>query len=176
MEKVVNFYENNGEDILAINDDVIKNTTSYLAAELDFENSYSDETVSIAFIKFIKEVFPKLIAAHLKTNKDNPLELEYIYDIQAGIYQNNSYLTFEEDGNKSNTFDLPILLSFEEARRFIDYINTFLVDYNIGRILSGERGTCLIIDCSLQDIRNAYYMELQRLEYLTNPQQTKYDR
>ncbi len=176
MEKVVNFYENNGEDILAINDDVIKNTTSYLAAELDFENSYSDETVSIAFIKFIKEVFPKLIAAHLKTNKDNPLELEYIYDIQAGIYQNNSYLTFEEFVNKSNTFDLPILLSFEEARRVIDYINTFLVDYNIGRILSGERGTCLIIDCSLQDIKNAYYMELQRLEYLTNPQQTKCDR
>ncbi len=176
MEKVVNFYENNGEDILTINKDVIKNTISCLDAELDFENSYSDETSAIAFVKFIKEAFPKLIALHLKTNKDNPLELKNIYEIKARAYQNKQYLAFEEFVNKSNVFVLPALLSFEEARRVVEDINTFLMDYNIGRILIDEKGTSLIIDCTLQDIKNAYYMELQRLEYLTNPQQTKYDR
>lgn len=177
MEKIANFEENNGENLLSKNKDVIKNNISNFDEALNFEDNYSEETSTIAFIKFIKEVFPKFIASRLEMTKNTSLKLHYRYDILTNIYQNKPYLIFKDAWSIYNVaFTLPIFLPFEEARRVVEYINTFLMDYNIGRILSNENGTSVFLYCSLQDIKNAYYMELQRLEYLTNPQQTKCDR
>ena len=163
MEKIPNFDENSGENLLSKNEDTIKDKISYFDAVLDFEDNYSDETSTIAFVKFIKKVFPKFKASGLK-----------IYDIQVKNYQGKTYLIIRDDFN--NIFYLPMLLSIEETRTVIEYINTFLIDYNIGRIVSNENGIRLLLNCTLQEMKNAYYMELQRLEYLTNQEQTKYDR
>ena len=135
----------------------------------NLDSIYSEEIISSLYIeKFLNGVIVTLI----KHNINEINVLNYKEEIQS---TNNKFYIKCKNNNGRKSTGLDIIVPDDFYNKFVSLIQNFINDYHVGQIAydSDANGLSVFINCSLDELINAYYMEVQRLEYLTEGEKQK---
>ena len=115
---------------------------------------------------FINEIYPRMIKIASSKNKDNSFNLEYAIMNQMGVI-----IFALPETPFAKLFLNEVVTNEDEYLELISYLKSFIEDYGLGNISSNKFGFSINFNTNIDYAIDTYYMELQRLEVLTNASQ-----
>ncbi len=133
------------------------------------DNLYSEKLCTEMFYQEFMQRLSLIIKDSI--NKINVLNYEN-FNIKDELIDRYFYLKIKNSSSKNGTgldiyFNKDILLDYEEIKIMSKIVKEFLTEYNLG-VLTLDKDLRVNINTTLDNLINAYYMEMQRLEYLSN--------
>ena len=134
------------------------NRIKLITASLD--DIYENDVYSDFYFKFLNSLY---IMIKSKIDEINVLNYED-FDSSKEIIDDYFYIRLKDKGYHAlTTLDLVVTKNYEDAIK--DLIKEFLNDYKVGEMRYDETYK-IQINSSLADLMYAYYMEMQRLDYI----------
>ena len=118
---------------------------------------------------FINEIYPRMIKIASSKNKDNNFNLEYAIMNQMGVI-----IFAMPETPFAKLFLNEVVTNEEEYLELISYLKSFIEDYGLGTFVTNKFGFSINFNTNIDYAIDAYYMELQRLEVLTNASQKSF--
>ena len=115
---------------------------------------------------FINEIYPRMINIASSKIKDNNFKLEFVIMNQMGV------IIFALPETPFAKLFLNEVVNKEEYLELISYLKPFIEDYGLGTFTTNQFGFSINFNTNINYAIDTYYMELQRLEYLTNTQKS----
>ena len=118
---------------------------------------------------FINEIYPRMIKIANSKNKGSNFKLEYAIMNQMGVI-----IFAMPETPFAKLFLNEVVTNEEEYLELISYLKSFIEDYGLGTFVTNKFGFSINFNTNIDYAIDAYYMELQRLEVLTNASQKSF--
>ena len=131
---------------------------------LDSYNTFIDlEVVSIFEKSILEKILPRIIENKLDNYIPNGNKHAMILENVKSSFN----IVCSDNLNDDFLINLPnIYINKRYYKSFLNYIENFILYNTIGDYIINDCSTTIKINCSLETLVDAYYMEIQRLEYL----------